>query len=92
MAAAPVKAEANVSTPPTAPWHKRQQQERSGTLVLTMTAIERGLLVQAVRLLQRAARGEDVRAAAARFVAALEIRRTEETDQAGNAVERVFLK
>jgi len=57
-----------------------------------MTAIERGLLVEAVRLLQRAARGEDVRERAARFVAALEIRPTEELDQAGNKIERVFLK
>ncbi|HWI27996.1 MAG TPA: hypothetical protein VN668_13565 [Stellaceae bacterium] len=61
-------------------------------MVLTMTAIERGLLVEAVRLLQRAARGEDVRERAARFVAALEIRPTEELDQAGNKIERVFLK
>jgi hypothetical protein len=57
-----------------------------------MTAIERSLLVEAVRLLQRVSRGEDVRGAAARFVAALEIRQTSETDQAGNAVERVFLR
>ncbi len=61
-------------------------------MVLTMTAIERSLLVEAVRLLGRAARGEDIRAAAARFVAALEIKPTSETDQAGNPVERVFLR
>lgn len=82
------------STPVARAWHKRigcgQDKERE--LVLTMTAIERGLLVEAVRLLQRAARGEDLRGPAGRFVAALEIKPTEELDQAGNRIERVFLK
>lgn len=54
--------------------------------------IERSLLVEAVRLLQKVARGEDVRRAAAAFVGGLEIWRTDEVDSAGKPVERVFLK
>ncbi len=57
-----------------------------------MNAIERNLLVEAVRLLQRAAAGENVATPARRFTAALEIRPTGELDQAGKPVERVFLK
>lgn len=57
-----------------------------------LKAIERNLLLDAVRLLQRAARGEDVRQAAAAFVGGLEIRRTDEVDSAGKPIERVFLK
>jgi hypothetical protein len=60
-------------------------------LVLRVTAIERNLLV-AVRLLEQVARGEDVRAAAARFVAMLEIGSTDELDPSGRPVERVLLK
>jgi hypothetical protein len=61
-------------------------------MVLRVNAIERNLLVEAVRLLRWAADGEDVRAAAARFVAVLEIRPTDELDPSGRPVERVFLK
>jgi hypothetical protein len=61
-------------------------------LVLRINAIERSLLVEAVRLLQHVARGEDVRALAARFVAALEIKPTDEIDDAGKPVERVLLR
>jgi hypothetical protein len=61
-------------------------------LVLRVNAIERNLLVEAVRLLERAADGEDVRVAAARFVIALEIKPTDELDPSGKPVERVFLK
>lgn len=57
-----------------------------------MTAIERSLLLEAVRLLERVAAGEDVRGAAKTFVGGLEIKLTAETDGAGKPVERVFLK
>ena len=61
-------------------------------MALWMNAIERSLLVEAVRLLRRVAAGEDMRAAAAKFVGGLEIRSTGEADGAGKPVERVFLK
>jgi hypothetical protein len=50
------------------------------------------MLVEAVRLLQRAAKGQDIRPEAERFVAALEVRPTGETDPRGKPVERVYLK
>ncbi|HKX09138.1 MAG TPA: hypothetical protein VJN67_13145 [Stellaceae bacterium] len=50
------------------------------------------MLVEAVRLLERAAKGQDVRAEAARFASALEVRPTGETDLRGKPVERVYLK
>jgi len=61
-------------------------------MVLRLSEIERGLLVEAVRLLERVAAGEDVRDQAERFVAGLEIRRSGETDPAGRPVERVHLR
>ena len=61
-------------------------------MVLRMSEIERGLLVEAVRLLERVAAGEEASAAAERFVAGVEIRRTGETDPAGRPVERVYLR
>ncbi len=61
-------------------------------MVLRMNAIERGLLLEAVRLLQRVVAGEDVRASAARFIAGLEIAPTGEVDETGKPIERVFLK
>jgi len=61
-------------------------------MVLRMSEIERGLLVEAVRLLERVAAGEDMREAAERFVAGLEIRRSGETDPSGCPVERVYLR
>lgn len=54
--------------------------------------IEQGLLVAAVRLLQRAAQGEDIRAEAGRFVDGLEVRASGEKDPRGKPVERVYLK
>ena len=60
-------------------------------MVLRMSAIERSLLVEAVRLLERAARGEDIRAEAERYVAGIEIGPSGETDAAGKPVERIFL-
>ncbi|HVM78680.1 MAG TPA: hypothetical protein VMU06_06650 [Stellaceae bacterium] len=61
-------------------------------MVLRLSDIERGLLVEAVRLLERAAKGEDVREEARRFVAGLEIRSSGETDAGGRPLERVNLK
>ncbi|MGO8915896.1 MAG: hypothetical protein ACLQJR_08315 [Stellaceae bacterium] len=61
-------------------------------MILRMNAIERSLLVEAVRLLERAARGENVRLSAERFIAPLEIKPTDELDHAGKPIERVFLK
>jgi len=61
-------------------------------MVLRMSEIERGLLLEAVRLLERVAAGEDAREAAERFVAGVEIRRTGETDPSGRPVERVYLR
>ena len=45
----------------------------------------------AVRLLQRAAEGQDIRAEAKRFVGGLEVRASGETDTTGKPVERVYL-
>ncbi|HXP74839.1 MAG TPA: hypothetical protein VN823_11890 [Stellaceae bacterium] len=59
--------------------------------MLHMREIEQGLLVGAVRLLQRAARGEDIRAEAERFLGGLEVRASGETDQRGKPVDRVYL-
>ena len=50
------------------------------------------MLVEAVRLLERAAKGEDIRAQAQRIVSALEVRPSGETDPRGKPVERVYLK
>lgn len=60
--------------------------------MLRLSEIERGLLVEFLRRLQRAARGEDIRADAERFVAGLDISPTGETDFRGNPVDRVYLK
>jgi hypothetical protein len=60
--------------------------------MLLLREIERGLLVESPRLLQRAAVGEDIRAEAERFVGGLEVRASAETDPAGKPVERAFLK
>jgi hypothetical protein len=61
-------------------------------VVLRVSEIDRGLLVEAVRLLERAARGESIRDEAERFTAGLEIRLTDETDASGRKVARVYLK
>ncbi len=61
-------------------------------MVLRLHEIERGLLVEAVRLLERVALGEDMRAAAERFVSGLEIRRSGESDPSGKPVDRVILR
>jgi len=61
-------------------------------MVLRLTDIERALLVEAVRLLERAAKGEDVREEARRFVAGLEVRASADTDASGRPLERVNLK
>lgn len=61
-------------------------------MVLSMNVFERSLLLEAVRLLRRAAAGEDIRATAAAFVGGLEIKPTGEVDAAGKIIERVFLK
>lgn len=61
-------------------------------MVLRVSEIDRGLLVEAVRLLERAARGESIRAEAERFTAGLEIRLTDETDASGRKVARVYLR
>jgi hypothetical protein len=60
--------------------------------MLRMSEIERGLLVESLRLLQRAARGEDIRADAQRFVAGLDIGPSGEKDARGNSIARVVLK
>lgn len=60
--------------------------------MLRMREIERGLLVESLRLLQRAARGEDIRIDAQRFVAGLDIGPSGENDPRGNPIERVVLK
>jgi len=60
--------------------------------MLHLREIERGMLVEAVRLLERAAKGLDIRAEAARFVAPLEVRASGETDALGKPVEWVYLK
>ena len=61
-------------------------------MVLRVSEIDRGLLVEAVRLLERAARGENIRAEAERFTAGLEVRLSEETDPGGRKVARVYLR
>jgi hypothetical protein len=58
--------------------------------MLHLREIEQGLLVGAVRLLQRAASGETIRAEAERFVGGVEIRASGETDPTGKPVERVY--
>lgn len=60
--------------------------------MLHLREIEQGMLVEAVRLLQRSAKGEDIRAESARFVGPLEIRASGETDARGKPIERVYLK
>lgn len=60
--------------------------------MLYLREIEQGMLVEAVRLLERAAKGEDIRAQAQRIVSALEVRPSGETDPRGEPVERVYLK
>jgi hypothetical protein len=60
--------------------------------MLHLREIEQGMLVEAVRLLQRAAKGQDIRAEAERFVGALEVRASGETDPRGKPIERVYLK
>ena len=60
--------------------------------MLFLREIERGMLVEAVRLLERAAKGQDIRPEAERFVGALEIRASGETDPRGKPIERVYLK
>jgi hypothetical protein len=52
--------------------------------MLRLREIEQGMLAGAVRLLQRAAGGEDIRTEAKRFVVGLE-------DPGGKPVERVYL-
>jgi len=61
-------------------------------VVLRVSEIDRGLLVEAVRLLERAARGEDIGAEARHFTAGLEIRLSDETDAGGRKVQRVYLR
>lgn len=61
-------------------------------MVLRVSAIERSLLIEAVRLLERAAQGEDVRGEAERFVSGLEIGPAGEIDETGKPVERIFLR
>jgi hypothetical protein len=60
--------------------------------MLRLSEIERSLLVESLRLLQRAAKGEDIRADAQRFVAGLDISPSGERDPRGNPIDRVFLK
>jgi hypothetical protein len=60
--------------------------------MLHLREIEQGMLVEAVRLLQRAAKGQDIRPEAERFVGALEVRASGEIDPRGRPVERVYLK
>jgi hypothetical protein len=60
--------------------------------MLHLREIEQGMLVEAVRLLQRAAEGQDIRVEAERFVTSLEIRPSHDTDARGRPIERVFLK
>ncbi|HLJ20252.1 MAG TPA: hypothetical protein VKU84_08645 [Stellaceae bacterium] len=60
--------------------------------MLHLREIEQGMLVEAVRLLQRAAKGQDIHVEAERFVGALEVRASGETDPRGRPVERVYLK
>jgi|GEM_PF-3183412 hypothetical protein len=60
--------------------------------MLHVREIEQALLVGAVRLLQRAAKGEDIRAEAARFAGGLEVSASGETDPNGKPIERVYLK
>jgi hypothetical protein len=60
--------------------------------VILMSHIERSLLLAAVRLLQRVAAGEDVRAAATHFVGGVEIGPSGELDDAGKPIDRVYLK
>jgi hypothetical protein len=60
--------------------------------MLHLREIEQGLLVESVRLLQRAAEGEDIRAEAERFVGGLEVRASGENDPRGRPVERVYLR
>jgi hypothetical protein len=59
--------------------------------MLHLREIEQGLLVGAVRLPQRAAAGEDIRAEAKRFVDGLEVRASRERDPTDKPVERVYL-
>ena len=61
-------------------------------MVLRLSDIERALLVEAVRLLERAAKGEDIRDDARRFVAGLEVQSSTETDASGRPMERVTMK
>ncbi|HTS90935.1 MAG TPA: hypothetical protein VMG55_02965 [Stellaceae bacterium] len=61
-------------------------------MVLRLSDIERAFLVEAVRLLERVAKGEDVREEARRFVSALEVRASGDTDAIGRPLERVNLK
>ncbi len=60
--------------------------------MLHLREIEQGMLVEAVRLLQRAAKGENIRAEAERFVGGIEVRPSGETDARGKPIERVYLK
>jgi hypothetical protein len=60
--------------------------------MLHLREIEQAMLVEAVRLLQRAAEGQDIRAEAARFVRPLEVRPSGGIDFRGRPVERVYLK
>jgi len=60
--------------------------------MLRMREIERGLLVESLRLLRRAAQGEDIRVDAQRFVAGLDISPSGEKDARGNPIESVVLK
>ncbi len=60
--------------------------------MLHLREIEQGMLVEAVRLLQRAAKGENVRAEAERFVGGIEVRPSGEIDARGKSIERVYLK
>jgi hypothetical protein len=64
----------------------------AGIAMLRMSEIERSLLVESLRLLQRAAKGHDIRADAQRFVADLEISPSGEKDSRGNPIERVYFK
>jgi hypothetical protein len=60
--------------------------------MLHLREIEQGMLVEAVRLLERAAKGQDIRTAAERFVGGIEVRASGEIDSRGKPVERVYLK
>jgi hypothetical protein len=70
----------------------RREFSSARIAMLQLREIERGLLVESLRLLRRAAQGEDIRVDAQRFVAGLDISPSGEKDARGNSIARVVLK